>query len=75
MKELSVREMRSALTHLEDLLEEEGEVLITRRGRAVARIMPLVPRRQVPSHRRMREEMGRMEVGSEVLVREDRDGR
>ena len=40
MRSISVREMRAALPRLEQLLAEEGEVVITRNGRPVARVLP-----------------------------------
>jgi prevent-host-death family protein len=43
MRSLSVREMRAALPRLEQLLAEEGEVVITRNGRPVARVLPTPP--------------------------------
>ena len=36
MRSVSVREMRTALPRLERLLEEEGEIVITRNGKPVA---------------------------------------
>lgn len=75
MKALSVREARGALSHLDRLLEQEGEVVITRRGKSVARLVPLERKRPIPSHKGLREKMPRLGVGSEALVREDRDGR
>ena len=75
MKTVSVREMRQVLSGLEDLLEEVGELVITRRGRAIARLVPLTPGRRPPSRRRLREEMPALSEGSEMLVREDRDKR
>ena len=76
MKTLTIREMRGALTHLDELLDEEGEILITRRGRAVARLLPVRRRgRTAPSHAELRAAMPRMAEGSEALVRRDRDAR
>ena len=75
MKTLSIREMRGALTRLEELLKNAGELLITRRGRGIARLVPVDPARQVPSHRHLRAAMEKCDVGSEELVRADRDGR
>ncbi|MEE8246079.1 MAG: prevent-host-death protein [Alphaproteobacteria bacterium] len=75
MKTLTIREMRGALTHLDELLDEEGEILITRRGRAVARLLPARPGRTAPSHAELRAAMPRMAEGSEALVRKDRDAR
>ena len=41
MKTLSIREIRSALPHLDELVAEAGEVVVTRRGRPLARILPI----------------------------------
>lgn len=75
MKILSIREMRTALTGLDELLAKEGEILITRRGRAVARLLPIQPTTNVPSHAELRAAMPRLGVGSETYVREDRGSR
>ena len=75
MKKLTIRETRQALSHLDRLLSEEGEVTITRRGEAVARIVALGKRKIMPSHTDLRERMPRMRRGSEKLIREDRDAR
>jgi antitoxin (DNA-binding transcriptional repressor) of toxin-antitoxin stability system len=57
------------------MLAVEGEVTVTRRGEAIARIIQIGKKRPVPSHRNLRERMPRMRKGSEKLIREDRDGR
>ena len=76
MKDLSIREARQSLTHLERLLEEEGELVITRRGRPIARVVGIGERKPVmASHRKLREKTARLRRGSEELVREDRDAR
>jgi len=75
MRSVSVREMRTALPRLEQLLEEEGEIVITRHGKPVARVLPTVSRGGIPSRAELRRKMRRVEVGSEVLIREDRDAR
>ena len=75
MKTLTIREVRAALAHLEDILAEDGEVLVTRRGQAVARLLPVQPTRAAPSHADLRTAMPRLSVPSEVHVREDRDSR
>ena len=75
MKTLSIREMRSALSHLEEIVAEEGEVVVTRRGRALVRILPVRPRRGIPSRAELRASMPKLKVPSEVLVRQDREQR
>ena len=75
MKKLSIREARQALSHLDHILATEGEVTITKRGRAIARVIQLSKGMRIPSHRDLREKMSRMKKGSEKLVREDMDAR
>ncbi len=74
MKTLSVREMRAALGRLDQLLEEEQEIIITRRRKAVARLLPLKPSRRMPSHGRIRAQMPRLS-SSTGLIRDDRNAR
>lgn len=75
MKKLTIREARQALSHLDHILETEGEVTITKRGQAVARVVQLGRKMPIPSHKDLREKMLRMKTGSNKLVREDRDAR
>jgi prevent-host-death family protein len=75
--ELSIRQTREALARLKELLDDRGEIIITRRGRPVARVLPIDPPRrpEVVPHADLRASMPRLESGSEVLLREERDGR
>lgn len=75
MKKLTIRKAREALSHLDDLLGREGEVTITRRGRPVARLLPIEGRRPVPSHEDLRRQMPRVRRPSASLIREERDAR
>lgn len=75
MKKMTIREARQALSRLTQVLEEEGEVTITRRGREIARMVPVGGKRAIPSHKSLRESMPRLRRGSGRLVREDRDAR
>jgi antitoxin (DNA-binding transcriptional repressor) of toxin-antitoxin stability system len=75
MRQLSIREMRAALSRIEDLLREEGELVLTRHGEPVARAVPIRPARTLPSRASLRARMKKMEIPSEVLIREDRDAR
>ena len=75
MKRLSVREVRAELPRLDKLLGNEGEVLITRHGKAIARLLPVRSARPVQSHAALRASMPRLKIGSERLVRTDRDER
>jgi prevent-host-death family protein len=75
MKKLNIREARAALSHLEEILEKEGEITITKRGRPIAVVRSLTGKRPMPSHKDLRRSMPRLERGSEELIREDRDSR
>lgn len=75
MKSLSVRDMRNALSTLDELVTKEGEVLVTRRGKPIARVLPVGRSDRPPSHLDLRESMPHLEHSSEDLVRKDRDAR
>lgn len=74
MKTLSIREMRGALGRLDQLVDQEGELIITRRGQAIARVSPFKPQRVMPSHAEHRSRLPQLSPSAE-LVREDRDAR
>jgi antitoxin (DNA-binding transcriptional repressor) of toxin-antitoxin stability system len=73
MKKLSIREARQSLSHLDRLLEIEGEVTITRRGDPIAKVIQVGRKRPIPSHRDLRDGMKRMHKGSQTLLRKDRE--
>lgn len=75
MNKLSIREARQYLSHLDRLLEIEGEVTITRRGDPIAKVVQVGRKRPIPSHRDLRDAMKRMHKPSETLIRKDRDQR
>ena len=75
MKKLNIRQARQCLSHLDEILTDEGEVTITRRGKAVARVISVKKRRPMPSHKDLRNEMPRLRGASERIIREDRDAR
>ena len=75
MRTMSIREIRAELGRLGEVLESEGEVVVTRHGRPIARVLPLGPPRKRPRHDELRASMPRLSRGSEELVRADRDAR
>lgn len=75
MREVSVRELRTVLARLDDVLAGERELVVTRHGRPIARLLPVEGKASMPSHADLRRRVARQDVGSEVLVREDRDER
>jgi antitoxin (DNA-binding transcriptional repressor) of toxin-antitoxin stability system len=75
MMRLSIREARQSLSKIEQLLNLEGGVTITRRGKEIARVLPINREVSIPSHRKLREQSLLQKRGSELLVRADRDER
>lgn len=75
MKTVSVRSMRSALARLDDVIAAHGELLLTKRGRPIARIVPLRPTQPLPTHADLRASMPRLARPSEDLLRAERDER
>ncbi len=75
MKTINVRELRSEIPRLRELLAQEHELLLVSNGEAVARILPAPGSRALPSLASHRAQMARVKVGSEVLLREERDRR
>lgn len=75
MRQMSVRDVRSALPRLDEIVEREGEVVITRHGTPILRVLPLSPRCAMPSHAELRARTARLKDPSEVLIRQDREQR
>ena len=75
MKKLTVRQLRTALPRIAELVEAEGEILITRHGKTVARVVPARTPGALPSHAELRAAMKPLATGSETLLRRDRDER
>jgi antitoxin (DNA-binding transcriptional repressor) of toxin-antitoxin stability system len=76
MKRLSIREAREQLSGIERLMAENGEIVLTRRGKPIARILPLHgPARRIPSRAKLRKKMKPVGTPSEELIRSERDER
>lgn len=75
MLTLSIREIRAKFGHLDQVLQQEGEVLVTNQGVPVARLLPIIGARRRPNHDELRNAMPRLSAVSEELVRLDRDER
>jgi len=75
MKSLSIREIRRELAQLDELVSREGEVVVTRRGQPIARLLPLRSKQRMPSHADLRASMPRLKHGSEKHIRTERDER
>ena len=75
MLNISIREMRNQLGKLDTLIDKEHELIITRHNKPVARVLPIREKKLRPSHMALRETLPCQEVSSEVLQRDDREGR
>ena len=73
MKKMNIREMRAILGRVDEVLGKEGEILLMRRGRPVARLLPARGPGKFPDHADLRARMKPLKVGSEVLIRQMRD--
>ncbi|MBN8453754.1 type II toxin-antitoxin system prevent-host-death family antitoxin [Accumulibacter sp.] len=76
MRTVTIREAREGLSHLEQLFADGDEVIVTRRGEPVARILPIHPTK--PSLRSLRDFLANQPlqtIASEVLLAEDREDR
>ncbi len=75
LRTLTIRQVRSSLAHLDELVEKEGELIVTRHGHPLARILPVRPQRSIPTRAALRASIPPVRVPSEVLIREDRESR
>jgi prevent-host-death family protein len=73
MRTMSIRELRAALSALEEIVENDGEIVVTRHGRPLAKVVPMSPRCAAPSHAGLRATIPYQTVPAEVLIREDRE--
>lgn len=76
MKTITIREAREGLSHPEQLFADNDEVIVTRHGEPVARILPISPAK--PKFRSLaafRASQPLQTVPSEVLIAEDREDR
>jgi len=62
------------MAHLDEMLAREGEMIITRHGKPIARITPMAGVRAVPSHKALRDSIPRDKKTAAEYIREDRDG-
>jgi prevent-host-death family protein len=75
MRTVSIRQIRAELTRLDEVVAASGELVVTRRGKPIARVLPMRPGRAVPSHAELRASLPRLSRSSEELLREERDER
>jgi len=72
---MSIHEVRDALPRLDSLVAREGEVIITRRGRPIAKLVPLQGDKGMPSHANLRAAIEPLQRPSAELIGEERERR
>lgn len=75
MREINVREMRASIGRLDELVCEAGELVISRHGKPIARVLPIRGLRTRPDHADLRARMPRVREPSQALIRAERDER
>ncbi len=76
MKQIGIRQARQALPELVDRAEAGEEILITRQGRPVARLVAAPqPARTLPSLGEFRARLGAPGTPAAKLLREERNAR
>lgn len=75
MRTAGIREVRQNLTSLLDDVRKGREVIITERGRAVARIVPVQQRKPFPDLSEFRRQFGELGVSVSQMIIEDREDR
>jgi len=73
VRSMSIRQLRDSLSSLGEILEKDREILITRHGRPLARLIAPGPSRSAPSHSDLRAGMPFLSIPSGELIREERD--
>jgi prevent-host-death family protein len=74
MKHFGIKETREQLSDLIDRVEAGEEIVITRQGRPVARLVPAPgQRKSLPPLAEFRKRMGSLGTPSNRLLREERD--
>ncbi len=75
MRTITIREAREGLSHPEQLFAGSDEVIVTRRGEPVARILPITPRPHLDSLQDFLASQPVQSVPSEALLAADREDR
>lgn len=75
MKTITVREAREGLSHPETLFVDANEVIVTKHGQPILRLLPVAGARKVRSMAGFRAKQRIQSVASETIVARDRDER
>lgn len=75
MKTLTIREAREGLSHPEQMFADNDEVIVTRRGEPIARILPVAPKPGLRSLKDFLISQPMQNVPSEAILAEEREDR
>ena len=75
MKTITVREAGKGLSHPETLFVDANEVIVTKHGQPILRLLPAAGARKVRSMAGFRAKQRIQSVASETIVARDRDER
>lgn len=75
MKTLNIRQVRASVGHLDELVAKSGEIVVTRHGKPILRILPIQNKCERPDHAQLRKQMKPLKISSHELIREDRNER
>ncbi|OGV26215.1 MAG: prevent-host-death protein [Legionellales bacterium RIFCSPHIGHO2_12_FULL_37_14] len=75
MKTLNIRETRALIGQLDQMVEQSGEVIVTKYGNPILRILPIQEVIKRPFHKELRAKMPILRTPSGKLIREDRNER
>ena len=75
MKTITVREAREGLSHPETLFVDANEVIVTKHGQPILRLLPAAGARKVRSMAEFRAKLRIQSVASETIVARDREER
>lgn len=75
MQTLSIREIRGVLGQLDELLTTVGEIIVTKHGEPIARILPMKGKYLRPTHEELHRLTKKLSVPSEKILRDEGDER
>jgi|HubBroStandDraft_4_1064222.scaffolds.fasta_scaffold722284_2 antitoxin (DNA-binding transcriptional repressor) of toxin-antitoxin stability system len=75
MKTLNIRQFRASVGQLDQLVEKSGEIIITRNGKPILRVLPVQEKHVRPDHEDLRGKMPLLKTPSSTYIRQERDER
>jgi len=72
MKTLNIRQFRASVGQLDQLVEKSGEIIITRNGKRILRVLPMHEKHMRPDHKDLRSKMPLLKTLSSTHIRQER---